>query len=72
MDRATQGIIYFSLGSNVKSTNLSSAMQNNIIDTLSQLPYLVLWKFETKHITSKKPYNVIIRNWFPQQDVLGT
>lgn len=37
---------------------------------MSQLPYKTLWKFESKNDVNT-PDNVLVQNWFPQQDVLN-
>lgn len=39
------------------------------METLSALPYKVLWKFEAD--LPEKPLNVKISKWIPQQDVLS-
>lgn len=70
LDSAAQGVVYFSLGSNVRSANLTTDLRETIIGALSELPYKVLWKWETDHLPGQPP-NVIIRKWLPQQDVLG-
>lgn len=41
-----------------------------IIGALSDLPYLVLWKWESDHLPDKPP-NVVTRKWLPQQDILA-
>lgn len=41
-----------------------------LIDTFSELPYDVLWKFEDEELENK-PANVRISKWLPQQDLLG-
>lgn len=70
LDSATDGAIYFSLGSNVKSKNISPATRKAIIEAFSQLTkYKVLWKFEDDEMPDK-PSNVKISKWVPQQDVL--
>ncbi|RZC39915.1 UDP-glucuronosyltransferase 2B20-like, partial [Asbolus verrucosus] len=70
LDRSTQGVIYFSLGSNVKSANLTENVRKVIIQALSELPYNVLWKWETDHLPDQ-PKNVMTQKWLPQQDLLG-
>ncbi|KAF5270902.1 hypothetical protein FQR65_LT17760 [Abscondita terminalis] len=70
MDDATEGAILFSLGSNVKSSELSEKSTLGIINCFSKLPYKVLWKFE-KSDTLTVPQNVIISNWLPQRDLLA-
>ncbi|KAF5287360.1 hypothetical protein FQA39_LY15963 [Lamprigera yunnana] len=69
LDSAKDGFIYFSLGSNVKSKDLTSETRNVILETFSELPYTILWKFELENLPNK-PNNVITSKWFPQQDVL--
>ncbi|XP_030759556.1 UDP-glucuronosyltransferase 2B15-like [Sitophilus oryzae] len=70
LDNSTQGAIYLSLGSNVKSAHLPAHLQKAIIGAISELPYTVLWKWEGKNISSLGK-NVITRKWFPQQDLLA-
>ncbi|XP_057663840.1 UDP-glucosyltransferase 2-like [Diorhabda carinulata] len=70
MDNSTRGVIYFSLGSNVKSASLSTEVKKEIISCFRELPYEVLWKYEEEDLLDI-PGNVIIRKWFPQQDILG-
>lgn len=62
-------MIYFSLGSNVKSIYLTEDQQQVLIKTFAKLPYKVLWKFEDEQLVGK-PQNVKIYKWLPQQDVL--
>ncbi|KAK5640039.1 hypothetical protein RI129_010850 [Pyrocoelia pectoralis] len=69
LDNASQGFIYFSLGSNVKSNALQKRIRNVIIETFRDLPYTVVWKFENTDLPNK-PSNVHIQKWLPQQDIL--
>ncbi|KAF2906126.1 hypothetical protein ILUMI_00042, partial [Ignelater luminosus] len=70
LDNAKNGFIYFSLGSNIKSKRLPESTRKIFLETLAELPYTVLWKFEEENLPGK-PDNVIISKWFPQQDILG-
>ncbi|CAH1164481.1 unnamed protein product [Phaedon cochleariae] len=70
LDSSPQGVVYFSLGSNVKSANLSSRTREVIVRALGEVPYKVLWKWETDTLPNK-PDNVMTRKWLPQQDILG-
>ncbi|XP_046751146.1 uncharacterized protein LOC124414214 [Diprion similis] len=70
LDEATQGFIYMSLGSNVKSRMLSEKERNAFITAFSKLPYKVIWKFEDDQLEGK-PDNVIILKWAPQQSILA-
>ncbi|EDW38379.1 GL12044 [Drosophila persimilis] len=64
------GVIYFSLGSNVKSKDLPAETRETILKTFASLPQRVLWKFEVDQLPGKPP-NVFISKWFPQPDILA-
>ncbi|XP_046751368.1 uncharacterized protein LOC124414463 [Diprion similis] len=70
LDEATQGFIYMSLGSNVKSALLSDEIRGEFVTTFSKLPYTVIWKFENEFLPGQ-PDNVIIMKWAPQQSILA-
>lgn len=70
MDRAENGAVYFSLGSNAKSKDLSFGTRTAILDALKDLPFRFLWKYED-HSLENVPDNVKIAKWFPQQDILS-
>ncbi|KAF5287654.1 hypothetical protein FQR65_LT12182 [Abscondita terminalis] len=69
LDSARNGFIYFSLGSNVKIKLLPEKVRQIIIETFSELPYTVLWKYEQTTLDDI-PKNVFVSKWFPQTDVL--
>ncbi|KAG5885585.1 hypothetical protein JTB14_003783 [Gonioctena quinquepunctata] len=66
---AENGVIYFSLGSNVKSSLITGNLRNQFLGTFAELPHKVLWKFETS--LDNLPPNVKIIKWAPQQDILA-
>ncbi|KAF5302519.1 hypothetical protein FQR65_LT00891 [Abscondita terminalis] len=68
LDEAKNGFIYFSLGSNAKSKDLSDSTREKMLQAFKELPYTVLWKYEAN--IPNKPSNVITQKWFPQQDIL--
>ncbi|KAL3267222.1 hypothetical protein HHI36_011357 [Cryptolaemus montrouzieri] len=70
LNSSNEGVIYTSLGSNMKSALLPQYKLDAIMEVFSQLPYKVLWKFEKEDLPNK-PANVEIRKWLPQQDVLS-
>ncbi|XP_046748287.1 UDP-glucosyltransferase 2-like [Diprion similis] len=70
LDGATQGFVYMSLGSNMKSSMLPIATRNELMAAFSKLPYKVLWKFENDALPDK-PENVHVMKWIPQQAVLA-
>ncbi|XP_076257901.1 UDP-glycosyltransferase UGT5-like isoform X1 [Rhynchophorus ferrugineus] len=70
IESSENGVVYFSLGSNVKSMNIPERVRRILMDAFKELPYKVLWKFE-KEFLPGKPDNVVIRKWLPQQDILA-
>ncbi|XP_059612716.1 uncharacterized protein LOC132259181 [Phlebotomus argentipes] len=72
MDNSENGVILFSLGTNMKSEMLGDARQIEILEAFRALPqYKILWKFETDSLPIEVPSNVIIRKWIPQSDLLA-
>ncbi|KAB0792031.1 hypothetical protein PPYR_13992 [Photinus pyralis] len=70
LDNAKDGFIYFSLGSNVKSHFLDDRVRDDIMEAFRELPYLVVWKFDTDSLPNK-PKNVMLHPWVPQMAVLN-
>lgn len=62
-----------SLGSNVRSSDLNKDTLNSIIQTFREIPYNVLWKFETEdnEMLQAMPTNVKVVKWVNQQLVLS-
>ncbi|XP_011194876.2 UDP-glucosyltransferase 2 [Zeugodacus cucurbitae] len=70
LDNSTHGVIYFSVGSYMKSTDMPMEKINLILHAFSQLKQNVLWKFENSSIGHLPP-NVKIQSWLPQNDILA-
>ncbi|XP_044729429.1 UDP-glycosyltransferase UGT5-like [Chrysoperla carnea] len=70
MDSAPNGVIYFSLGSNLRSKDLSPVLRDTILKVFSKLPQKILWKWEDANLPGK-PHNVFTQKWFPQSDILA-
>ncbi|XP_049819201.1 UDP-glycosyltransferase UGT4-like [Aethina tumida] len=70
LDKSKKGVIYFSLGSNVRCANESKDFIDNVKTALGSLPYDVIWKWEID-IMENKPDNILLQKWLPQQDLLG-
>lgn len=71
LDSATDGLVYFSLGSNHFSRDLSIERRNTFMEAFAELPFKVLWKFEGE-ILEDLPKNIKLAKWVPQQDILST
>ncbi|XP_061387713.1 UDP-glycosyltransferase UGT5-like, partial [Musca vetustissima] len=70
LDNSPEGVIYFSMGSNVKSKDLPPQTLKAIMSTFEELKIKVLWKFELEELPNK-PDNVLIRKWFNQPSILA-
>ncbi|KAI4462072.1 UDP-glucosyltransferase [Holotrichia oblita] len=70
LDESKDGVIYFSLGGNLKSKDLPQERRDEFLRVLSKLKQKILWKFEADDLPGKPP-NVEIRKWLPQQDILA-
>jgi glucuronosyltransferase len=69
LDNANRGAILFSLGSNLRSSDLSSETVQGIFNAFARIEQKVLWKFEAD--LPNKPDNVYISKWFKQRDILA-
>lgn len=72
-DNAKNGLVLFSLGTNVRSDTLGVERIVKILKALSRLSeYTFFWKFETSEkLPVALPKNVIIQAWMPQNDILA-
>lgn len=70
IESSEYGCVYFSLGTNVVLKTLNDGTLKTIINALALLPYNVLLKSDIDDMLGI-PNNVLIRKWFPQQDILG-
>lgn len=69
LDDSPEGVILFSMGSNLKGKDFTSDVKSQILKAFSKIKQKVLWKFES--VLSDVSDNVRIIQWVPQQDVLG-
>lgn len=70
LDDAKEGVVYFSLGSNLKCSEMPEEKRDGVLKALSRIQQKVLWKFEADDLLDL-PSNVKIAKWLPQQDILG-
>ncbi|XP_075220175.1 UDP-glycosyltransferase UGT5-like isoform X2 [Lycorma delicatula] len=72
MDEAENGVIYFSLGSNMKGTSFPEEKRSAFIKAFSKFPKVrVLWKWEADTKLPGQPDNVFVKKWLPQQSILA-
>ncbi|XP_017073251.2 LOW QUALITY PROTEIN: UDP-glycosyltransferase UGT5 [Drosophila eugracilis] len=70
LDGASEGAIFFSLGSNVQSKDMPEEMLRLFLKVFGSLKQRILWKFEDESIV-QLPENVMVRKWLPQADILA-
>ncbi|XP_050522154.1 UDP-glucosyltransferase 2-like [Daktulosphaira vitifoliae] len=70
IDGSTNGVIYFTFGSTIKMDTAPLHLQKSFIEALAEIPYRVLWKYESSNI-DHLPNNVMVRKWFSQRDILA-
>jgi hypothetical protein len=69
---ADAGFIYVSMGSSVLTAKMPDMLRHMFIRAFAQLPYRVLWKWESGESSiADLPDNVRLGRWLPQQDILG-
>lgn len=64
LDSSKNGVIYMSLGSNVKASKLNPKYVNTFLKVFQSLEYDVIWKWETNEMENK-PDNVLLSKWLP-------
>ncbi|KAG7309342.1 hypothetical protein JYU34_005289 [Plutella xylostella] len=69
MDNASNGVIYFSMGSTLQSKDLPDEIKTSLLKMFGQLKQTVLWKFEEN--VPNLPKNVKIIKWAPQPSILA-
>lgn len=69
IENAKDGVIYFSMGSNLRSKDLPEDVKNEILKIFATFKQTILWKFE--EMIPNLPKNVHILDWAPQQSILG-
>lgn len=70
MDEAEDGVVLFSLGSNAKSSHLSTTKIDILLKVFSKLKQRVIMKWEADDLDGKSN-NVFTAKWLPQDDILA-
>lgn len=72
MDITKNKLVYFALGTNVRSDSLGNERLTHILEAFRSLPeYTFLWKFESDTLPVAVPKNVHIKAWMPQNDIFA-
>lgn len=68
LDGSKNGVIYMSLGSNVKSSKLNPKFVKIFLRVFESLDYDVIWKWETG-VMEDQPDNLMLSKWLPVSDL---
>ncbi|XP_028166369.1 UDP-glucuronosyltransferase 2B15-like [Ostrinia furnacalis] len=69
MDNAQHGVIYFSMGSMIRSSSMPDGIKQGFLKMFGSLKQTVIWKFE--EVLPNLPKNLHILKWAPQQSILA-
>lgn len=69
MEGAKEGVVYFSLGGNLKPSLMSPQKKKDILASLSKLKQKVIWKWDQELDVDKNKF--LISKWLPQDDILA-
>ncbi len=70
LNQSKEGVVYFSMGSMLKSKDWPVEKRQALVQAFSKLKVKVLWKYENDTLPNQ-PENVKIGKWFPQRDILA-
>lgn len=71
LDNASEGAIFFSLGTNVKLSFLAPQVQQALFNVFSRLRLRVIWKTDDLENLPGNSSNIYYHNWLPQDDILA-
>lgn len=70
LDEAHEGVLYFNLGSMVKTATMPKDKLDVLIKVFAKIPRKVIWKWEVNEIPDLSS-NVFVQKWLPQYDILS-
>jgi glucuronosyltransferase len=70
IDEAPDGVIYFSMGSGLYTSDMPDSKIKQFNEVFSKQKQRILWKWEKDSLPGQAK-NVKIGKWFPQSDILG-
>lgn len=70
IDNAEHGVVYFSLGGNLKPSLMAIEKQQAIIKSLSKLKEKIIWKWDDESADVDRS-KFLVKKWFPQDDILA-
>lgn len=70
IESAEHGVVYFSLGGNLKPSAMDEQKKRDIYESLAKLKQKVIWKWDDESLEVDKS-KFLIRKWLPQDDILA-
>lgn len=70
LDSCDEGVIVFSMGSNIQAIDWPLDKREVFVKVFGKLKQKVLWKYENDTLPGKSD-NVMISKWLPQRDVIS-
>ncbi|CAH0561508.1 unnamed protein product [Brassicogethes aeneus] len=72
LETDTEGIIYLSMGSMIKTESFSIQKIQGMFDAFAELPYKVIWKADVDQFPKEVKFakNIHFVKWMPQLDIL--
>jgi len=70
IESAEHGVVYFSLGGNLRPSKMKEQKKRDILASLSKLKQKVIWKWDDETVEVDKS-KFIVRKWLPQDDILA-
>lgn len=71
LDGATDGAIFFSLGTNVKLKYFEPHIMETLYKVLARQPLRVIWKWDDQVPKPANASNIYFSSWLPQDDILA-
>ena len=70
LDEAREGVLYFNLGSMVKTSSMPKDKMDALLKVFGSIPRKIIWKWETDELPQLPP-NFLVKKWLPQYDILA-
>ncbi|XP_053674610.1 uncharacterized protein LOC128724914 [Anopheles nili] len=70
IEQSEHGVIYFSMGSNLKPSKMDKQKRDDVIKVLSSVKQNIIWKWDDDTLVLDKK-KFLLGKWFPQDDILA-
>ncbi|XP_044734058.1 UDP-glycosyltransferase UGT5-like [Chrysoperla carnea] len=70
LNESKNGVIYFCLGSMIRTESFTIEKQRALLDAFGELPFTVIWKGEEDKFPAPIPKNIYFDTWLPQLEIL--